>query len=89
MQIAHANEDGTVVSYTSYSHLGSIAEGIAVGNEVAADDIIGTVGRTGNLGPGIPDHLHFEVRTQERPGGGIENRINPLRVGLPLFLVLP
>jgi murein DD-endopeptidase MepM/ murein hydrolase activator NlpD len=47
--------DGT---YTLYAHLSSIS--VEAGQSVAAGDVIGAVGSTGNSsGP----HLHFEVRT--------------------------
>ena len=67
-------EDGTEVWFC---HQTSIAA--EVGEEVAAGDVIGTVGSTGNVtGP----HLHLEVR----PGGGdpvdpyaalLANGVNP------------
>lgn len=57
--------DGT---YFFYAHLQSVADGIQVGSKVAAGQIIGTNGTTGNAG--IP-HLHFEVH----PRGGAA--VNP------------
>jgi LysM repeat protein len=57
--------DGT---YFFYGHLQGFAEGIAVGTPVAAGQVIGYVGKTGNAGV---DHLHFEVH----PGGG--SPVNP------------
>jgi len=57
--------DGT---YFFYAHLQSIAEGITTGTRVAAGQILGYNGSTGNAG--IP-HLHFEIH----PGGGAA--VNP------------
>ena len=50
-------------TYFFYAHLSAFAPGLAVGSVVAAGQIIGQVGMTGNAP--IP-HLHFEVH----PGGG-------------------
>jgi murein DD-endopeptidase MepM/ murein hydrolase activator NlpD len=52
--------DGT---YFFYGHLSALAPGIAVGVTVAAGQLVGFVGHTGNAT--VP-HLHFEVH----PGGG-------------------
>ena len=52
--------DGT---YFFYGHLSALAPGIAVGTSVAAGQLVGYVGHTGNAT--VP-HLHFEVH----PGGG-------------------
>ena len=57
--------DGT---YFFYAHLDTFAEGIDVGVEVTAGQVIGTVGDTGNAGT---PHLHFEIH----PNGGAA--INP------------
>jgi peptidoglycan hydrolase-like protein with peptidoglycan-binding domain len=57
--------DGT---YFFYAHLQAVADGITVGTKVAAGQIIGYNGTTGNAG--IP-HLHFEVH----PKGGAA--VNP------------
>ncbi len=57
--------DGT---YFFYAHLSAFAEGIEVGAEVVAGQVIGYNGSTGNSST---PHLHFEVH----PGGGAA--INP------------
>ncbi len=57
--------DGT---YYFYAHLSGFAEGIEVGTEVTAGQVIGFNGSTGNSST---PHLHFEVH----PGGGAA--INP------------
>lgn len=56
--------DGT---YFYYAHLDAFAEGITVGTQVAAGQVIGYNGSTGSTSP----HLHFEVH----PRGGAA--VNP------------
>lgn len=53
-----------------YAHMTSIAQGIVVGSRVAAGQVVGTVGNTGDARYGAP-HVHFEVH----PKGGAA--INP------------
>ena len=60
--------DGGRVYY--YAHLDSYAPGIAVGDHVTRQTLLGYVGTTGNA-QGTPPHLHFGVYTS---GGAI----NPL-----------
>ena len=43
-----------------YAHLDAYAPGLAEGQHVAAGDVIGTVGDTGNAAPGNT-HLHFAI----------------------------
>jgi murein DD-endopeptidase MepM/ murein hydrolase activator NlpD len=57
--------DGT---YFFYAHLSQLAPGIAVGTPVAAGQLVGYVGRTGNA---ATPHLHLEVH----PLGG--SAVNP------------
>jgi RHS repeat-associated protein len=72
--IAHANADGNVVSYTSYSHLSSIS--IEAGATVRAGSELGQTGNSGNAA-GTPPHLHFEIRSTRFPGRGLDGRIDP------------
>jgi murein DD-endopeptidase MepM/ murein hydrolase activator NlpD len=48
-----------------YAHLSAYAEGVAEGKVVAAGDVVGFVGNTGNAAT-TPSHCHFEVH----PNGG-------------------
>lgn len=43
-----------------YAHLDAYAEGLAAGQAVAAGQVLGTVGETGNVSPGSP-HLHYAI----------------------------
>ncbi|HWC30252.1 MAG TPA: M23 family metallopeptidase [Dehalococcoidia bacterium] len=51
---------------TRYCHLSSVAQGLAVGQQVNAGDVIAYVGESGTpesvSNPGNEYHLHFEVR---------------------------
>jgi murein DD-endopeptidase MepM/ murein hydrolase activator NlpD len=60
--------DGGRVYY--YAHLDSYAPGIAVGDQVTRQTLLGYVGTTGNA-QGTPPHLHFGVYTST-------GAINPL-----------
>ena len=55
-------------TYFTYLHMDTFADGIEVGAEVKAGQVIGTVGNTGNS---ATPHLHFEVH----PRGGAA--VNP------------
>jgi peptidoglycan LD-endopeptidase LytH len=46
--------------YYYYAHLSSFAPGLEPGSAVSVGDVIGSVGDTGNPGPGNY-HLHFEI----------------------------
>ncbi len=50
---------------TWYLHLGSLAEGLEVGDPVATGDTIGFVGSTGNAA-GTSPHTHFEIHVDGR-----------------------
>lgn len=75
--VAHANEAGKVVSFTSYSHLYDTS--VDVGDEVVAGQQLGRVGNSGNA-EGTPPHLHFEITKDWYPGRGrpgLEDRFDP------------
>lgn len=76
IELAHKNGAGDVVSYTFYAHLQS-STSLSVGDAVSGGQGIGGVGRTGNLDPSIPTHLHFEIRTRSMPGLGLGGRLDP------------
>lgn len=61
---------GTDGNQYYYAHLSKIHPGIRVGSKVAAGQIIGYVGNTGNART-TPPHMHFQIH----PGGG--EAINP------------
>lgn len=66
--------------YAAYAHLSAIE--VALGASVRKGQRIGLTGDTGNAkGMTGPDlHLHFEIRTEPRPGRGLAGRISPLTV---------
>ena len=66
--------------WTFYAHLSSAA--VRVGERVTAGQVIGATGESGNArGMAVEDqHLHFEVRTEPRPGRGLAGRISPLEL---------
>ena len=66
--------------YAAYAHLSAIE--VALGEAVKKGQRIGLTGDTGNAkGMKGPDlHLHFEIRTEPRPGRGLAGRISPLTV---------
>ncbi len=64
---------------TAYAHMSKIAKGMAPGGRVRQGQIIGYVGSTGQS---TGNHLHFEMRINNRP-------VDALSVKLPRDKVLP
>lgn len=63
--------------YAAYAHLSAVA--VAQGQSLAKGDAIGKTGNTGNAAgmTGKDQHLHFEIRTEPRPGLGLSGRESP------------
>ena len=64
-----------------YAHLSEIR--VRIGQHIGAGEVVGLSGSSGNA-KGMSDiskgsHLHFEVRTQDRPSMGLAGRIDPLQ----------
>ncbi|MBK7908185.1 MAG: M23 family metallopeptidase [Gemmatimonadetes bacterium] len=72
VEIAHKNADGKAVSWSFYAHLDE-PSGLIKGENVAAGQLVGTVGNTGNA-ESTPMHLHFEIRTKSMPDIGKDRR---------------
>ena len=62
------HEDGTL---TSYMHLDDVADGLEVGDHVAAGEYIGTLGSTAMFS--APAHLHFSLEIPNHPGDRGDN----------------
>lgn len=63
--------------FAFYAHLNMV---VVTGEQrVAAGEWIGLTGNTGNASTMRDDdqHLHFEIRTEKRPGHGLGGRIDP------------
>jgi murein DD-endopeptidase MepM/ murein hydrolase activator NlpD len=71
--------------FAFYAHLNQIV--VRVGMKVHKGQVIGLTGETGNArGMNTIDkgaHLHFEIRTQQELGLGLQGRLDPL-----MFVVL-
>jgi murein DD-endopeptidase MepM/ murein hydrolase activator NlpD len=55
---------------TLYSHLGQTT--VKIGDKISQGQLIGRIGRSGNLNINTPTHLHFEIRLN----GKKENPLN-------------
>ena len=78
VQLRFTTADGSV-RYAFYAHLQPASFSRA--GQVSQGGTLGFVGRSGNAGgPGIPTHLHFEIRTVPHPGSGVGGREDPGRV---------
>jgi hypothetical protein len=66
-----------VERWVFYAHLDTVTA--AEGAKVRLGDPIGTTGNTGNAFTldDADDHLHFELRTEARPGRGLVGRVSP------------
>ena len=69
--VGHPGADGTPISYSYYFHLANAPQ-LQVGQSVGVGDIIGLVGRSGNI-TNESTHLHFEIRE----GRAQADAINP------------
>ncbi len=71
--LSFKGSDGST-KYAQYAHLSEVS----VKNEqkVREGQEVGKTGDTGNA-KGVTPHLHFEIRTQESVGKGLEGRENP------------
>ncbi|KAB2926978.1 MAG: M23 family metallopeptidase [Dechloromonas sp.] len=66
--------------FATYAHLSMSV--VTAGEQVRAGAWIGLTGNTGNAESmtGENHHLHFEIRTVEHPGHGLEGRIDPQEI---------
>lgn len=73
LEFQHQNQ----TLYAAYCHLGFTF--VPQNHPVKQGEIIGRVGVTGNASNmrGKDVHLHFEIRTERRPGLGLTGRRNP------------
>lgn len=62
---------------TAYAHLSRRAKGLKVGKQIAAGEVIGYVGRTGNA---TGNHLHYEVISKGRFVDPLKFRLQPTLV---------
>ena len=63
--------------YAFYAHLSSVLVG--AGSTVREGQLIAFSGNSG-IAAHTPPHLHFEIRTEARPGRGLRGRIDPGKV---------
>lgn len=62
-----------------YTHLQSVAQGVAKGKMVTAGQVIGYVGTTGNAA-GTPAHLHFGIKDLSQKDNSMNGYIDPEEV---------
>lgn len=65
-------------TYYFYAHLSAFADGLVEGSSVAAGQVIGYVGETGNSDDGNPETCNCHVHFEYHPAGG--PAIDPLGV---------
>ena len=74
-------ERKTGVLYAFYAHLSKVY--VQRGQRVTKGQVVSLTGSTGNAKgltvAGRGAHLHFEIRTEPRPGLGLRGRIDPLQ----------
>lgn len=77
--------------YAAYCHLS--AYHVKLGEPVNQGEMIGFTGESGNArGMAREDqHLHFEIRTEPRPGKGLARRLSPMELygHCPLHSAVP
>ncbi len=67
VEIKHINEDGEIF-YTFYAHMQDDSLNVMEGQKITVGQVLGVQGTTGNS---TGDHLHFEIRLENK------TRINP------------
>jgi len=75
--IEHHDDKGNVF-YSKYSHLRQDEIPFRVGQSVTTKDVIGHVGRTGNVPKKAQAHLHLEVYRQQGPRTDLVPNIPPM-----------
>lgn len=62
VEIKHINEDGKIF-YTFYAHMKENSIQVTLNQKVMVGQVVGTQGSTGKS---TGDHLHFEIRTENK-----------------------
>ena len=71
--LSYADENGNV-RYAFYAHLDKVD--VYVGDAMAEGQVMGATGDSGNAA-GLDPHLHFEVRTEQNTGKGLDGHLSP------------